>query len=349
MRVEGARLEVLGDDVEARREAQHEVAPGGRLEVDADAALAQVVAQERRADAPPLRIRHRRERSPTRLPVNRVLDLHDVGAEAREQLRGERQRLHLLEREHAHAFQWLAVRHRLSVRDVAEPHGRSSYAPDLTVRQISTYHPPDARDPGGRRLRTSASPRPQRDPRRLRERRRKGHARRRLLRRGHDDARGRGGAPRVPQRRRRSCGAVVRDRGPDLPREDQRMPRSTPPCASIARSPRSTSAAPSAPALGAVLNALRSTVPTLVVVADRRGGLPTSADESAGGDGAAALLLGDAPTDRVLAELLGDRFGDPRGDRPLANARGPADEAMGGTPRRGRLPRPRPRTPGRLR
>jgi 3-hydroxy-3-methylglutaryl CoA synthase len=57
--------------------------------------------------------------------------------------------------------------------------------------------------------------------------------------------------------------------------------------------------------IGAVLSALRCTGPTLVVAADRRGGLPTSTDESAGGDGAAALLIGDAPTDRLLAEHLG--------------------------------------------
>ncbi|HXW38133.1 MAG TPA: OB-fold domain-containing protein [Acidimicrobiales bacterium] len=44
----------------------------------------------------------------------------------------------------------------------------------------------------------------------------------------------------------------------------------------------------------------------LVVAADRRDGLPTSSDESSGGDGAAAVLVGDATTDRpVIAEYLG--------------------------------------------
>jgi 3-hydroxy-3-methylglutaryl CoA synthase/uncharacterized OB-fold protein len=45
---------------------------------------------------------------------------------------------------------------------------------------------------------------------------------------------------------------------------------------------------------------------TLVVVADLRDGLPTSADESAGGDGAAAVLVGDdGPGTPVIAEYLG--------------------------------------------
>jgi 3-hydroxy-3-methylglutaryl CoA synthase len=44
---------------------------------------------------------------------------------------------------------------------------------------------------------------------------------------------------------------------------------------------------------------------TLVVMADRRDGLPTSSDESAGGDGAAAVLVGDESQGGVLAELLG--------------------------------------------
>jgi 3-hydroxy-3-methylglutaryl CoA synthase len=46
--------------------------------------------------------------------------------------------------------------------------------------------------------------------------------------------------------------------------------------------------------------------PTLVVMADLRDGLPGGADESAGGDGAAALLVGDdSPATPVIAELLG--------------------------------------------
>jgi hydroxymethylglutaryl-CoA synthase len=45
---------------------------------------------------------------------------------------------------------------------------------------------------------------------------------------------------------------------------------------------------------------------TLVVLSDLRDGLPTSADESAGGDGAAAVLIGDdSPGAPVIAEYLG--------------------------------------------
>ncbi len=54
-------------------------------------------------------------------------------------------------------------------------------------------------------------------------------------------------------------------------------------------------------ALGAV-----GTGTTLVVVSDLRDGLPTSADESAGGDGAAAVVVGDdGPGTPVIAEYLG--------------------------------------------
>lgn len=55
-------------------------------------------------------------------------------------------------------------------------------------------------------------------------------------------------------------------------------------------------------ATGALRLALTSSVPTLVVASDVRTGLPGSADESAGGDGAAAFVVGDGP---VLAELVG--------------------------------------------
>ncbi|MGH9080262.1 MAG: OB-fold domain-containing protein [Acidimicrobiales bacterium] len=45
---------------------------------------------------------------------------------------------------------------------------------------------------------------------------------------------------------------------------------------------------------------------TLAVLADRRDGLPTSADESTGGDGAAAVVVGDdGPGIPVIAEFLG--------------------------------------------
>jgi hydroxymethylglutaryl-CoA synthase len=55
--------------------------------------------------------------------------------------------------------------------------------------------------------------------------------------------------------------------------------------------------------VGSLRAALDSREPVLVVTADMRGGLPTSADEASGGDGAAALLVGDG--DAVIAELVG--------------------------------------------
>jgi 3-hydroxy-3-methylglutaryl CoA synthase/uncharacterized OB-fold protein len=56
-------------------------------------------------------------------------------------------------------------------------------------------------------------------------------------------------------------------------------------------------------AVGALRLALEGSGTTLVVGSDTRTGLPTSADESAGGDAAAAVLVGDG--DRVIAEHLG--------------------------------------------
>jgi 3-hydroxy-3-methylglutaryl CoA synthase/uncharacterized OB-fold protein len=55
--------------------------------------------------------------------------------------------------------------------------------------------------------------------------------------------------------------------------------------------------------IGALRAALDNRAPVLVVSADMRSGQPTSADESQGGDGAAALLVGEG--DVVIAEFLG--------------------------------------------
>ena len=57
--------------------------------------------------------------------------------------------------------------------------------------------------------------------------------------------------------------------------------------------------------VGAFLAASRSTDEVLVTVAGMRGGLPMSADEAEGGDGAAALLVGDDSDGPVIAEYLG--------------------------------------------
>ena len=52
--------------------------------------------------------------------------------------------------------------------------------------------------------------------------------------------------------------------------------------------------------------ALRSPTTTLVVSADVRDGLPTSADEAAGGDGASAILVGPDSAGSLLATLVGE-------------------------------------------
>jgi 3-hydroxy-3-methylglutaryl CoA synthase/uncharacterized OB-fold protein len=57
--------------------------------------------------------------------------------------------------------------------------------------------------------------------------------------------------------------------------------------------------------IGSLRAALDGREPVLVVTADVRGGLPTSADEAGGGDGAAAVLVGDDATGPVIAELIG--------------------------------------------
>ncbi len=58
-------------------------------------------------------------------------------------------------------------------------------------------------------------------------------------------------------------------------------------------------------AVASLRSALVTPEPSLVVAADIRVGLPGSADETAGGDGAAALLVGDDADAPVLAEYLG--------------------------------------------
>jgi 3-hydroxy-3-methylglutaryl CoA synthase/uncharacterized OB-fold protein len=57
--------------------------------------------------------------------------------------------------------------------------------------------------------------------------------------------------------------------------------------------------------VGALRAALDGRGTVLVVAADIRTGLPTGGDEAAGGDGAAAVLVGDGDERQVLAELLG--------------------------------------------
>jgi 3-hydroxy-3-methylglutaryl CoA synthase/uncharacterized OB-fold protein len=77
--------------------------------------------------------------------------------------------------------------------------------------------------------------------------------------------------------------------------------------------------------VGAFLAATRGLDEVLVCVAGMRGGLPMSADEAEGGDGGAALLVGDDSEGPVIAEYLGgaseteefvDRWRTPGSPRP---------------------------------
>ena len=58
--------------------------------------------------------------------------------------------------------------------------------------------------------------------------------------------------------------------------------------------------------VAAMVAALHGSDPTLVVTADLRDGLPTSADEAAGGDAGAAILIGSDTDGPLLATVLGE-------------------------------------------
>ena len=57
--------------------------------------------------------------------------------------------------------------------------------------------------------------------------------------------------------------------------------------------------------IGALRTALQGAGTTLVISADTRDGMATSADEASGGDGAAALIVGDDTAGPVIAEYMG--------------------------------------------
>ena len=78
--------------------------PRGVLEIDADAAFAEIVAEEGGAEAAALGIGRRGLRGSAQLAARRF-DLHHVGPEPRQELGGKRQRLHLLEGQDADADQ----------------------------------------------------------------------------------------------------------------------------------------------------------------------------------------------------------------------------------------------------
>ena len=111
--LDGAGAEVLGDDVEARRQSQHEVASGRLFEVDDDRPLGQVVAEERRTDGASIGIGHGGRGGPAEVTGAGRFDLHHVGAEPSQELGGVGEGLHLLEGEDAHPVERLAPVRRL--------------------------------------------------------------------------------------------------------------------------------------------------------------------------------------------------------------------------------------------
>ena len=86
--------------------------------------------------------------------------------------------------------------------------------------------------------------------------------------------------------------------------------------------------------VGAFLAAARGVDEVLVSVAGMRGGLPLSADEAEGGDGGAALLVGNDGNGPVIAEYLGGASETRGVRRSLADARLAPTAAVGGALRR---------------
>ena len=106
------RAEILGDDVRFVREPLHEILAFGRLQVDADPALAAVRTEEERRD--PFVVR---PEAALLLVVLRVLDLHDLRAQVGQLHRPERSGKRPREVEHTNAIKG-TVHHRSLAREV---------------------------------------------------------------------------------------------------------------------------------------------------------------------------------------------------------------------------------------
>ena len=136
---DGAGAEVLGHDVEARRQPQDEVAPGRLLEVDDDGALGEVVAQEGGADGAPVGVGHGGRGAAPEVARAGRLDLDHLGPEAPQQLGGVGEGLHLLEGEDADAGERLAPVRRLRIDDVAQLHGPSRPSIAMALPRMIRY------------------------------------------------------------------------------------------------------------------------------------------------------------------------------------------------------------------
>ena len=152
-------LEVLRDHIEARYQCKEQLASLGRFEIETYAALVEVVAQIGRPDLATVGVEHRGRRRAARLAVFGVLHLHDFRAEAGQELRGIRQRLHLLGREHAYAVERLAVLLRVGVCGLSQAHASrlrttAMHAP----RRAIAIRSPRAAPTHARRRRASGGP-----------------------------------------------------------------------------------------------------------------------------------------------------------------------------------------------
>ena len=137
--LDGAGAEVLGHDVEARGQPQHQIAPDRLLEVDDDRVLGQVVAQKGGPDSAAVRVGHGGRRGAPEVAGAGRLDLHHLGTEAPQELGGIGQRLHLLEGEDADTGQRFAPVRRLRVDDVAQPHGPSRPSIAMALPRMIRY------------------------------------------------------------------------------------------------------------------------------------------------------------------------------------------------------------------
>jgi len=122
--------------VESWRQAQEDLNTSGGFEVEGDAALVEVVAQEGRTDLALLRVTDGGLRGPGGVAAAGALDFDHIGAEACHQLRRKGQCGHLLGCKHPDAFERFGFTRESGVGDLAESHG--TRRPALIARLFRT-------------------------------------------------------------------------------------------------------------------------------------------------------------------------------------------------------------------
>lgn len=116
-------FEILAKNVEVRCQLLDERDSLRLFQIDAHALFVECVAKKRRAGTTAVGVGHERHRASPRLAVAWMLDFDHGRAEASQQHRAERQRLHLFDCKDRDAVEWLAERHRAGVRDFSKFHG----------------------------------------------------------------------------------------------------------------------------------------------------------------------------------------------------------------------------------